>query len=206
MILAVVIQHLKLCGIRQKLIKNHDKWKIAFNMAKTKQNRVPPEFESFYNPMLQLKQALQSNKAVLDAGQSQTLVHGLMVLHYATFVLCSLYKITDNKDNTAALLIRTLAENILEVDNFELDSRNISRVVSFIDSVGKYLNTTEFAKLHVAMYHGYLDYEIYYNLHKNLRLYDFKWCCTIEPETVARMKEYYNASAALLKQLNQQYL
>ena len=172
-------------------------------MAKSKQNKVPEQFERFYAPLLKLKQVLQSNNQILELDENQFIVHGLMVLHYATFIMCNLYRITDKADNTRALLIRSLIENMLEKENYSLDTVYISKISSFIDSIGKYLNTVIFPKSHIAMYHGYLDYEIYYQLHKDLGLFDFKWCCTIEKETVASMKNYHDASLALLEKIDE---
>ena len=173
-------------------------------MLKSKQNQVPREFETFYSPMLQLKKALQSNTVELEANNNgnQFIIQGLMFLHYATFVMCNLYRITDNRDNSRALELKVTIEDILAVDKFEITRSHVSQFSSFIDSVGKYLNTTIFAKLHIAIYQGYLDYEIYFNLHKELRIFDFRWSCLIEPETIDRMKIYYKASVSVLQKIS----
>ena len=119
-------------------------------MTRSKQNKVPEQFEIFYTPMLKLKQVLQSNQKILELDQNQFIIHGLMVMHYSTFIMCNIYKISDNADNIKALLMRSLIENILEKEDFILDRIFISKMSSFIDSVGKYLNTIIIPKLHVS--------------------------------------------------------
>ena len=78
----------------------------------------------------------------------------------------------------------------------------MSGLISFIDLVGKLINTTILLKIHIAMYNGYLDYEIYYSFNRHKRLFDFKGYCTLNNDTVSRMKNYSNASQELLKHLN----
>jgi hypothetical protein len=170
-------------------------------MKKSRQNKVPEEFISFYQPQLKLKQLLQSGESTIDERNNESAVIGLMVLHYATFFIGALYR-QDKIANERVLLTRHLIEAILKGDEYKIHEHEVSKLISFIDLVGKLINTTILLKIHIAMYNGYLDYEIYYAFNKHKKLFDFKGYCTLSDDIVARMKDYSNASQELLNTLN----
>ncbi len=170
-------------------------------MRKSRQNKVPEEFLSFYQPQMKLKQLLQSGETSIDERNNESAVIGLMVLHYATFFVGALYR-HDNISKEKVTFIRHMIEDILEGDEYKIHGHEVSGLISFIDLVGKLINTTILLKIHIAMYNGYLDYEIYYSFNGHKRLFDFKGYCTLNNDTVSRMKNYSNASQELLKHLN----
>ena len=124
-----------------------------------------------------------------------------MVLHYATFFVGALYR-QDSMPYEKIAIIRHLIEAILEGDEYKIHDYEVSRIISFIDLVGKLINTTILLKTHIAMYNGYLDYEIYHSFNKHKRLFDFKGYCTLSDEIVSRMKDYSTASQELLERLS----
>ena len=170
-------------------------------MKKSRQNKVPEEFLSFYQPQLKLKHLLQSGETCIDERNNESAVIGLMVLHYASFIVGALYRY-DKMANDKVALVRYLIESILEGDEYKIHPHEVSRLISFIDLVGKLINTTIVLKIHIAMYHGYLDYEIYYAFNKHKKLFDFKGYCTLSDDIVVRMKDYSNASQELLNTMN----
>ncbi len=95
-----------------------------------------------------------------------------MVLHYATFFIGALYR-QDTIANEMVLLIRNLIEAILEGDEYKIHEHEVSKLINFIDLVGKLINTNILLKIHIAMYNGYLDYEIYHSFNKHKKLFDF---------------------------------
>ena len=167
-------------------------------MVKSKQNQVPPEFSTFYEPILQLKKQLTSKAKELAA---ENTVPGFMMLHFSCFVMNHLYKQT-NKDNSKVLIIREIIEYILSQNSFYLDNNIRSKLTSFIDNLAKELNTAFKAYVYIAFYQAYLDSEIYRRLHPNLGIFDFAAYNYIQPETAASVKNYYHASLELLKELN----
>ena len=167
-------------------------------MARTKQNQVPHEFESLYCPILELKRLLQSNLKELNTGQT---LQGFIMLHFATFVMVHFHKqlgMSTNKD----LIIRTLIELIMAGDSHKLGRDQLASLFSFIDGLGKELNTTYKPYIYIAMYQAYLDAEIYRHLHPNLGIYDFIAFQYVKPETVTSMKQYHDVSVKVLEELN----
>lgn len=169
-------------------------------MARSNQNKVPYEFESLYSPILQLKQVLQSNKQpTID-----TVIHGFTMLHYTTFIMTHFHR-QRGEETTKSIIVRELVELIMSCDNYDLQQDQASKLYSYIDSLGKMLNTTRKPYIYIAMYHGYLDAEIYRNIHPDLSIFDFQDFRYITPETVARMKQYHDVSVELLKELKNRH-
>jgi hypothetical protein len=171
-------------------------------MKTSRQNKVPEGFLSFYQPQLKLKQLLQSGAVRIDESNNEAAIIGLMILHFATFFAGSLYR-QDKIANDKGAVIRNLAEDILEGDEYTVHEQGVSKLISFVDLIGKLLNTTNVLKIHIAMYDGYLDYEIYYSFHSHKKLFDFKRFCTLDVDTVSQMKSFNDASQAMLHHLNQ---
>lgn len=166
-------------------------------MAKSNQNKVPYEFESLYSPILQLKQVLQSNKQpTVDI-----VIHGFTMLHYTTFIMTHFHR-QRGEETTKSIIVRELVELIMSGDSYSLRKDQTSKLYSYIDSLGKMLNTTRKPYIYIAMYQGYLDAEIYRNIHPDLGIFDFQDFRNVTPETVARMKQYHDVSVELLKELN----
>ncbi len=166
-------------------------------MARTKQNQVPTEFQALYGPILQLKRLLQSNSLELCAEQ---ILEGFIMLHYATFIMTQFHK-QHRSSTTKDLIIRELIELIMSGDSYKIQSDQLAKLFSFIDALGKELNTTHKPYIYIAMYQAYLDAEIYRNFHSNLGIYDFVAFQYVKPETVAEMKQYHNASIKVLEEL-----
>lgn len=167
-------------------------------MARTKQNQVPHEFESLYAPILELKKLLQSNLKELSADQT---LQGFIMLHYATFVMIQFHKHV-GISTTKVLIIRELIEFIMSGDSCRIQQDQLAKLFSFIDALGKMLNTTYKPYVYIAMYHAYLDAEIYRNFHPCLGIYDFVAFQYVKPETVASMKQYHDVSLKVLEELN----
>lgn len=166
-------------------------------MIKTKQNQVPIEFQALYGPILQLKRLLQSNSLELCTEQ---ILEGFIMLHYATFIMTQLHKQLGSS-TTKDLITRELIELIMSGDSYEIQPDQLAKLFSFIDALGKKLNTSHKAYVYIAMYQAYLDAEIYRNFHPSLGIYDFVAFQYVKPETVARMKQYHDASIKILEEL-----
>ena len=166
-------------------------------MARTIQNQVPDDCDALYSPILRLKKQLMSKAKELG---SQHIMQGLVMAHYSSFLMCSLYH-QMKKDITKLLEVRKLIELILEGDEFRLLAEQKSKLVSFIDNLGKELNMTFKPYLYIAMYSAHLDAEIYRYFNSNIGLYDFIDYYYVHPETVGRMKNYYDSSISVLKGL-----
>jgi hypothetical protein len=166
-------------------------------MKRSRQNQIPPEFKSFYTPQLTLKKLLQSGKSHIDETHNEAVIIGLAILHYATFFVSALYRL-EQITNERTAYIRTILENVLAGNEYQIQQDEIAKIVSFIDLVGKLINTTAKLKIHIAMYEGYLDYEIYSHFHEDKPIFEFKYFCIIGPDVVERMKEYSEASRVLL--------
>ncbi len=166
-------------------------------MVRSRQNQVPAEFEAFYSPILQLKIQLTSKKKELAA---ENTVPGFMMLHYSTFTMTKLYQQQD-MDYSKIIIIRELIEYILSHDNFKLENEYKSRLCSYIDNLAKELNTSFKAYVYIAMYHGYLDAEIYRCLHPDISIYDFAAAQYVKAETRNSMKNYHDASVKVLEEL-----
>lgn len=166
-------------------------------MARTKQNQVPTEFQALYGPTLQLKRLLQSNSLELCAEQ---ILEGFIMLHYATFIMTQLHRQLGSS-TTKNLIIRELIELIMSGNSYKIQPDQLAKLFSFIDALGKKLNTTPRPYIYIAMYQAYLDAEIYRNFHSNLGIYDFVAFQYVKPETVAEMKQYHNASIQILEEL-----
>jgi len=167
-------------------------------MSKSKQNRVPYEFDSLYSPILQLKRLLQSNAKELSPDQT---LQGFIMLHFATFVMVYLFK-QRKVSPEKALNTRGLIELILAADSHQMQADELSRLFSFIDALGKELNTTAKAYVYIAMYQAYLDAEIYRHFHADLGIYDFIEFQYVRPETVAGMKNYHDVSVKVIEEVN----
>jgi hypothetical protein len=145
-------------------------------MALSKQNKVPYEFDSLYLPILKLKQVIQSNNQVA----AEVIIQGFTMLHYTTFIM-TYFNRQRGDDTTKSLIVRELVELIMSCDNYDLQQDQASKLYSYIDSLGKMLNTTRKPYIYIAMYHGYLDAEIYRNIHPDLSIFDFQDFMYITP-------------------------
>lgn len=165
---------------------------------KSKQNKVPSEFDSFYTPILNLKKILQSNNK--QQHKAIEIVQGFVMLHYGTFVMLHLYK-RQSKNPTKILIVRELIEFITDHDSCNLYPDQIAKLLSLIDALGKELNTTLKPYVYIALYEGYLDSQIYYHFHQEYNIYDFAEFQSVTPDTLARMKSYSEASHVLLNEV-----
>ena len=104
-------------------------------MARTIQNQVPPHFDALYNPILKLKKLLMSKAKELEA---EDFIQGFMLAHYSSFFMCNLYHQV-SRDVTKLLNIRKLIETILESNQFNLCAQDMSKMISYIDNLGKEL-------------------------------------------------------------------
>ena len=52
--------------------------------------------------------------------------------------------------------------------------------------------------LHIILYSGYLDYQIYAQFNQDKPLFDYKYMCDMSAEVVERMREYSLISQAIL--------
>jgi hypothetical protein len=138
-------------------------------MAIAKNNQVPLEFKRFYQSFLDLKFLLKSKAIELPAEKT---VPVLMVCHYGTFVLSSLYKHL-GLDPGKLYEARILIELMLGQEVFEVVVEHRVLLLSFVDNMGKALKTAKKPYVHIAMYNGHLDSEIYRLLHQDLAIYDF---------------------------------
>lgn len=164
---------------------------------KSRQNQVPREFASFYKPLLLLKQILQSWSELIDEKHNLDAVSGLMVVHYSTFFMRILCK--EHETNSKRCLhVRSIVEDVLAGDRYLLNEAQISALVSFIDLIAKVINTTYIVNLHVILYSGYLDYQIYAQFNQDKPLFDYKYMCDMSAEVVERMREYSLISQAIL--------
>ena len=167
-------------------------------MAKTKQNKVPSEFDSLYSPIVQLKKILQSKTKELAPNEA---LHGIIMLHFATFVMLQLRRRV-GVETVKELAIRSLVESVLATDSYHFQNHQISSLFSFIDALAKALNTTAKPYVYIAMYQAYLDAEIYRNFHSDLGIYDFVELQSVRPDTVAAMKHYHDASVLLIGEVS----
>ena len=97
--------------------------------------------------------------------------------------------------------IRDLVELILSKDSFLLIPEHKAKISSFIDNLGKQLNVTYKPYVYIAMYSAHLDAEIYRHFNPLIGIYDFIDYYYVEPETVARMKQYSDVSFDVLADL-----
>lgn len=163
-------------------------------MARTQQNKVPEEFDNLYGPILILKKILESKTNEPDPEQ---VAMGFVMLHFTTFMISHLSNQT-GQSSTKALICRELIEHIMQEDTFSLNNSHFAKLFSYIDNVGKILNTTTKAYIYIAMYNAYLDSKIYQHFHPELGIYDFEDFQYVRPETVQRMKNYHDASIKVL--------
>lgn len=164
---------------------------------KSRQNQVPKEFESFYKPLLLLKQILQSWSERIDEKHNLDAIAGLMVVHYSTFfmrILCKEHETNSNR----CFLARSIVEDVLAGNQYLIQESEISTLVGFIDLIAKMINTTNIVNLHVILYNGYLDYQLYAAFNKDKQLFDYKYMCDMSEEVVERMREYSLVSQAIL--------
>ena len=174
-------------------------------MTKTRQNQVPTAFNAFYRPLLEVKKLLQSNIATIEGETCHKLIKALIITHYTSFIIANLYRITNQRDVTKIKYIRGLIENMLEDNAFNLTKECAAKLISYIDMVAKVLNTNHITYIHIALYTGYLDFEIYAHFHSNLGLFDFKEYYNLNQSTINNMKDYYDKASALLSRLNAEY-
>ena len=167
-------------------------------MKKSHQNTVPEEFNAFYGPILKLKKLLQSNTKELGA---EHILSGFVIMHYSTFVMSELYSQLD-VSKEKIYMIRDLIELILSRDTYQLSNEQRSKLYSYVDNLGKELNTTYKPYIYIAMYQAYQNAEIYRHIHSGMPINDFIQYQYIQPETTARMKEYYKVSMEVLNDLN----
>ena len=129
------------------------------------------------------------------------MIQGLVLLHFATFVMCHLQKQL-GMSTTKSLIIRSLIEQIMQGDAFKLEQEHLAKLFHFIDGLAKELNTTYKPYIYIALYNAYLDAEIYRHFHPNLGIYDFAKFQYVQPETLAKVKEYHDVSIDVLRKLN----
>lgn len=165
-------------------------------MNTTKQNKVPFEFDSLYRPILNFKKAMQSKNKTLDA---VTAIESLVMIHYSTFIMTQLDDIK-NSENIRSL--RNLTEEILSCDSYSFSAVEKSILFSYIDKLGKTLNTTLKPYVYIAIYNGYIHAEIYRHLHSEYKIFDFKEYLTINSQTLVKIKASSDASEALLNKMN----
>lgn len=163
-------------------------------MQKLKQKNNPLQFSLFYHPLIIMKQKLLSKKDVFENGEHLIILKGLMLTYYSTFIIRDLYRRTIKPANANILIIREMIEYMLESDEFNLTKDHISKLCNYVDLVVKLLNMISPDYIYIAMYNGHLDFEIYYNLHQDLRIFDFKYYCTVNKDVVEGMKQH-NAAA-----------
>ena len=167
-------------------------------MARTKQNQVPYEFDALYDPILKLKKLLMMRSQQIDGSD---LIQGLVMVHYTTFIMLCLYH-QKSVDTSKIIETRTLIEQILNEDSFRLYPEQKSRIMSFIDNLGKELNITLKPYVYIAMYSGHLDAEIYRKFHSTKGVYNFINYDYVHPETLAKMRECHMESIKVLEQNN----
>ena len=165
-------------------------------IKKTLQNSVPDEFVYFYTPIYQVKQTLQkTGRTELEPNE---ILHGLSMIHYATFVISEIYR-QNSQDISKILATRQLVENILEKNSYQLENQQASQLISFIDQVAKALNTNLTLYTFIALYRGNQNAEIYRKLHNHLGIYDFLVNdAFLNPLVLNSVKSYHDVSIELL--------
>lgn len=167
----------------------------------SKQNKVPNEFKAIYEPLLKLKTLLQSNITTLDSTEVTIVIHGLMFMHYTSFVL-SILGVYRNVDKAKIINIRNAIENILEHKIYLINEAEKAVIVSYIDYFAKLVNLNLNLLIHVCLFEGYLDFEIYYHFHADKKLFDFKEYCTFDKESYDVMEYNFNYSKSAIKKLS----
>ncbi len=167
----------------------------------SKQNKVPNEFKAIYEPLLKLKTLLQSNITTLDSAEVTIVIHGLMFMHYTSFVL-SILGVYRNVDKAKIINIRNAIENILEHKIYLINEAEKSIIVSYIDYFAKLININLNLLIHVCLFEGYLDFEIYLHFHQNKKIYSFKEYCCFEKESYDIMAYNYSYSKLVIKKLS----
>ena len=168
-------------------------------MVRTVQNQVPVAFNALYNPILKLKNLLNTSSKDTQAHDISSNIVSFMLAHYTTFLMTIIYRQID-RDIARILEVRKLIEAILANDTFDFKPEHKAKLFSFIDNLAKELNTTPTLYLHVAIYDSYLDAEIYRCFHSDMPIFDFLHSNYISQDTVIIMKQCYDEAMAMLKQ------
>ena len=159
-------------------------------------NTVPDDFMYFYTPILNVKKTLQDSK--ITELKPNEILHGLSMIHYASFFMSEIYR-QKNKDVLKILTTRSLIEDILEVDSYNLENKHISMLISFVDQVAKELNINIKPYIYIALYQANETAEIYRNIHNNLGIYDFISSADFLGDSVYNsLKSYHDISIELL--------
>lgn len=159
-------------------------------VVRSKQNKVPNNLNSLYTPILHLKTMLQSGVSELNG---EEIVNGLALLHFTTFLIPKL----QSECGLKHLIIREIVEQLTKNDSCVVHQEEIGKISSFIDNLGKILNTNLMPIIYIAIYQAYLDAEIYKHFHSELGIYDFHY---FSSDMINSMKIYHDASVALINE------
>jgi len=164
-------------------------------MRKSQQNTVPFEFESLYKLVLKVKRIITGKDKEIEGSD---ITQGFVLLHYCTFILSNISKIT-NKADDRILQIRQLIENILEGEQFRLLPDQISQLSSFIDRIGKEFNLNSKSVVYVSLYEAYLDSLVYKNFKNHLGMYTLYDLDYITSDTVEDLKRLHGIHSKQLQ-------
>ncbi|MBX9865462.1 MAG: hypothetical protein K2Y14_01000 [Burkholderiales bacterium] len=163
---------------------------------KKKQNKVPTDFENFYNPILKLKQSLQGSLAP----EPEFINSGIVLLHYSTFFITELYHYKQ-QDPTKALLIREVLEHAQNNMSIEFQNYHAAKIISFIDLVAKELNINNPIYIHIAIYEAYLNSQIYIRLNNRTGCLFDAHREIFNENIVSTMKKYHDGAKIVLSKL-----
>ena len=167
-----------------------------------KRYRIPEKYTALFTPVMDLKSMLQSNKDVIDIANSERTIVAFMITHYVTFFISSLAKYNKSINKEQLFFVRNVIEDVLHGDGYTLNELQIRTLISFCDQAAKYVNTTAEIYLTICSYDGYLNYSIYSSLHSDKKIFDFKYFCMVNEDTLKNMKEYYDVAIAFLESVD----
>lgn len=170
---------------------------MALKINKRPYNRYPQEFADFYEPILSLKKIISYGKKkfneLMDLKEFKLLIQKFMLMYYTTFIMSDL--IIKNKDEIKLkkiIQMRKLIEDILSKTDLVLTEESVSSISSYIDFVGKEINTINREYVYMSFYSGHITYRIYELIHNDLIINDYRYLVIMSDSLLAKWKEIYS--------------
>ncbi len=167
---------------------------MAAKITKLTYNRYPQEFAEFYEPILLLKKIVSYGgrklKEIMDLKEFRGLIQKFVIAYYSTFIISDLIARNNDKIKLDKVYkLRKNFEEILSEQDLIITPKFISSLSSYVDFVGKEINTVNREYLYVSFYSGYLNYLIYEQIHKDLVINDYRYLIVMSDSTIAKWKE-----------------
>jgi hypothetical protein len=170
---------------------------MASKINKELYNKYPQEFADFYEPILSLKKIISYSdkkiKEIMGLKEFKCLIQKYMVAYYSTFIISDLMLKNKNDLKIQKVLhVRKLLEEVLAQEDLIITKDFISTISSYVDFVGKEINTINREYVYMSFYAGQINYRIYELIHNDLVINNYRYLVIMSDSLLVKWKQVYS--------------